>query len=207
MKIPGVLILITMALGCNMDQNQVDRAKIREELENRKIKKLSDSEILEAGLTTGAEMVRSAQKAMLGKMAAIAKNADSSNQWLLFPPCNEFSKFLLREFNQTTKHKVSLVSQHQFDAQSETNELELQLLDAYQHIFDKSMTVDGNVNEFGNEIMLFTIPLTSKDSICTACLLGSDYNGMTEDEIRAKPPVFCGMWAVKLSKKELIKSL
>ena len=209
-KIWKYLILIGL-VACNADGNKaVDREKIKQEMKDRQIKRVSEPELMDAAFQTGASLASIAEDVLLEKLddfyATIQSDATDSAELIIYRPLSQLIGPLLDSLSSNSGHVVSLFNLKLENLNPDTLEVEKQLLEAYQYNLENDVQSEDNVQRFGAEHLLFTRPITSKTGICLSTLLATNRAGES-DSLKSQHVYFCGMWSIRLSKKEIIKSL
>ncbi len=204
-------LMALVLASCSIDQNNVDREKIRQEMNDREIKKLSDADIQEAAYNLGEQIVAGAQQVVLDKLnpmySKASKDSTAGSGWVILPPCSAFNDYLLRDFNDSIHHDVTLVSDYQFDLTGDIAEKSRRLLEAYAYNDENGLPLESNVQKLEPDFILFTKPITKNELSCTPCMREINDNDTINIPIPADSVGFCGMWLVKITKKELIKSI
>jgi hypothetical protein len=99
------------------------------------------------------------------------------------------------------------------------NEMEKQLLDAYQYNQENKLPLENNVQKSGTEQMLFTSPILVNNTVCLKChgkvgeqLTTQDYQSLQATykmeglvDYSLNQPI--AIWSMLFQKKALIKSL
>ncbi len=206
----NLVIISLLVISCNLDQNKVDREKIKQEISDREIKRLSDADIQDAAFLLGEKIVSEAEVVVNNKLAPIINEApvdSTKGGWIIFPPCSAFNDFLLKSYNDSIQHDVTLISNQYFDLTGPVADKAKLLLEAYQYNDEHQLPMENNVQKVEPEFILFTKPIINKDTSCIPCLKGVTNRDIVDYKKPEDSLQFCGMWLVKISKKALIKSL
>ncbi len=202
--------------GCGEKNNNRNNPAFLEELANREIKKVADADILKAAYSQGSTISENAQKFIFSQLQEQLQNGDIESA-LKFCNTNAypFTDAIAAETN-------SVVKRTSFKTRNKSNSpdsLEAMLLDSYLYNVENNLTLDDNVQKMDEEYLLYTKPILLNNPLCLQCHgeVGKDIslenyeiikNLYPEDEaIGYKQGDFRGMWSIKLSRKELIKSL
>ena len=209
-KIWMSLILIFL-VGCSVDGNRaVDREKVRQEMKDRQIKRVSEPELMSAAFQTGAELAGVAEKVLLKKidsfLSSVPSDSSNTDDRTRMPPFGKVVQPVLDSLNSQSDHFLSLISVGVENLHPDTSAVEKQLLEAYQYNLENDISSEDNVQKSGTDHLLFTRPITSKTGICLKVLM-ANFQSRKPDTLKSQATYFCGMWSIRLSKKEIIKSL
>ena len=210
-KILVYLVMIGLA-ACSVDSNKnIDREKIRQEMKDREIKRVSEPELMDAAFRTGADLVGMADdilsKKLEGFYDSIVSNTNNQDKWVIHPPVSQVIMPVLDSLSQLTGHSVALFSLKLKGLYTDTLDVEKQLLEAYQYNIDNELTSEDNVQRLGTDQLLFTRPVTSKSSICFPALVEEVFDKAPDTLGNDRSVYFCGMWSIRLSKRLLVRSL
>lgn len=198
-------------VGCSGGENRaIDREKVRQEMEDRQIKRVSEPELMNAAFQTGAELAGAAERVVLKKIDSLLSSvpSDSGNRddWARMSPLGKVVQPVLDSLTSQSGHFLSLINLGVENLHPDTSAVEKQLLEAYQYNLENNISSEDNVQRSGTDYLLFTRPVTSKTGICLKALMANFQSGKP-DTLKSQTTYFCGMWSIKLSKKEIIKSL
>ena len=210
-KILMYLVMIGLA-ACSADSNKtVDREKVRQEMKDREIKRVSEPELMDAAFRTGASLAGVAEEVLSKKLEGfydtIVSNANNQDKWVIHPPVSQVIMPVLDSLSQLTGHSVALFSLKLKGLYTDTLDVEKQLLEAYQYNIDNELPSEDNVQRLGTDQLIFTRPVTSKSSVCLPALVEEVFDQAPDTLENSRSDYFCGMWSVRLSKRLLIRSL
>lgn len=218
-KIPVLFLAIcffALTSGCGEKNNNRNNPAFLEELANREIKKVSDADIMKAAYAEGSTISENAQKIIFSQLQEQLQNGDIGSA-LKF--CNANAYPLT---DSIAAESSSVIRRTSFKTRNKTNNpdsLEAMLLDSYMYNVENNLTLDDNVQKVDEDYLLYTRPILLNNPLCLQCHgeVGNDIslenyqtikNLYPEDEATGyKQGDFRGMWSIKLSRKELIKSL
>jgi hypothetical protein len=184
------VMLLTACGGIDSSEQQIDRESIREEMEQREIRRVLPAELVEAAYERGATLSQQALE--------IAIDARQTKSGTLQGPGDFLSA--------AGKHIDSLAKAENVDIRwvsvdTDTallGEKERQLWEAYLYNIENELPVNDNVQRLGDEEYLYTRPLSLSPE------LRKKIAGSEETE---SPQGFLGMWSIRISKKRLIQSM
>ncbi|MDN5202065.1 DUF3365 domain-containing protein [Fulvivirgaceae bacterium BMA10] len=210
------LLIFVLFAACSMDSKKVDQKSVAEEMKNREIKKVSDSEILSSAHERGAEIAAMAQAALSKKLFEVVSNQGTGKA---IEYCNIAAYPILDSLSETHHAEIRRVSLKLRNPKDAPDELERQLLEAYEFNVEKGLELTENIQEIDDQYILFTKPISIGSPMCLKCH-GEVRKDISEEDhsiIRSLYPSdsatgyklgdLRGIWSVKLSKKEIVKSL
>jgi hypothetical protein len=210
-----LLIFATLCFACNPDK--IDTRRVKKEIEDRKIKKIPEGEIISTADSTGNAIVEALQK-------IISKRLDSAltkgNLEGAIPFCvlsNYPEKSQIEQSLHATISRTSFPDRL-MNPKNAPDELQKQLLEAYSYNLEKNLSLFSNVQVLPKEIAFFK-PIFLTEKQCLKCH-GTPGKDLTEAEYqkllsqypgskstKLKMNDFMGMWTVKFDKAEFIKNL
>lgn len=211
-----ILVMISlMAWRCSTDR-KTDSQAVKEEIENREIKKITDAEII-AGVLEIGNTVAAGAKQTLGKNLQDALQGGGVENAISF--CNLNAMPLVDSLKKIYGAEIKRVSRKTRNSKDEPNELEREMLEAYAFQWKDSLPMNANVQVIDGDKYLFTKPILIDNSLCLTCH-GKPENGLlktTDEFIKSKYPEdqatgyemgdLRGMWSIVISKKKVIQSM
>lgn len=203
-------MMIVLAACATEGNKTVDREKIKQEMKDRQIKRVSEPELMDAAFQTGSALVNTAEHIVIKKLDdyhdTIPTDNRNSSKWIINPPLSQVVIPVLDSLSRRSGHFLSLFSTGLEGLKADTLDIEKQLLEAYRYNMENNLPSEDNVQRSGTDYLLFTRPITSKNRICLLARPEKKI-GILPDSLQGQPDYFCGMWSIRLSKKEIIKSL
>ncbi len=209
------LLAFILFWNCSADK-RVDSQAVKEEIEDRKLKKISEAEILVKVLELG-NLVSAESKQTLGKNLQEALQQGGVSHAISFCNVNAMPIIdsLSKSYNATIR-RVSFKTRNPLD---QPDEIERALLDAYEFQWKDSIPLNANVQKLGDDRYLFTKPIFVDNALCLVCH-GKPENGLlneTAEFLKKEYPDdqatgyeigdLRGMWSITLPKKNIVKSL
>jgi hypothetical protein len=209
-----ILLLITL-WKCTSDQ-RVDSRAVKEEIENRKLKKISEAEILVKVLELG-NMVSAQAQQTLGKNLQEAIQQGGVQHAISF--CNVNAMPIVDSLSKIHDASIRRVSFKTRNPVDQPDEIERALLEAYEFQWKDSIPLNANVQKIDDERYLFTKPIFVDNALCLVCH-GKPENGLlleTDEFIKKEYPDdqatgyeigdLRGMWSIILPKKLIVQSM
>lgn len=209
-----VILLLLFPVACNTN-TRVDRKAISEEMEQRKIKRVKESEILEAGMQKGREISQEAEKALLGLLQeAISKYGIKGAVEF----CNTAANPLTDSLQNVHNVNISRTSHKLRNPNNKPDKTEAEILDAYLYNEEEGLDLTENI-QIKDEIVLYNRPIRIGSALCLNChgRAGEDIQSDVLKKIDQLYPAdeakgfelnqFRGMWSIKIPKKDLVLSL
>ncbi|MDN5212859.1 hypothetical protein QQ020_12410 [Fulvivirgaceae bacterium BMA12] len=204
-----MFLLLFGLTGCNTEGNKaVDREKIKQEMSDRQIKRVSEPALMEAAFQTGEKLVSAAEGVLLEKLKNFSENnqLDSVVDQVGHQDYEKLIAALIDSLNHEAGHRISLIGLGLEKIHPDTSVIEKQLLDAYQYNVEHDIPLEDNIQKSGTGYLLFTRAITSEMNICSL-ILAKNISSDDPDKLSGQQVGFCGIWSIKLSKKDIIKSL
>lgn len=208
------LLACLFACGPSPD-GQINREKVKEEIENRELKRISEAEIIAGAYTAGNLLANAADKGLAKKMekAIMTHGAPASLQYCSLEDIKALDS-LLNVYGANMK-RVSFLKKNSPGILSET---EAGLLEAYRYEAENNGKLNPNVQPLENGDLLYSAPILLNNNVCLQChgTSGNEIGEATLSAIRINYPNdsiilhekgdLLGIYSIKLSKKEIIKS-
>jgi hypothetical protein len=208
------LFLLLIVL-CTSDK-KVDTTAIKKEIESRKIKKVTEAEIVAEVMELGNLVASSTRKTLSSelKQALAVGGVENAISY-----CNLNAMPLVDSLSDAYGADIRRVSLKTRNPADDPSELERELLEAYQYQWKDSISLKANVQQIDGERYLFTEAILVDNALCLTCH-GKPDNGMlqeTSDFIKTKYPEdqatgyalgdLRGMWSITFSKKKVIQQM
>jgi hypothetical protein len=210
-----LILLIPLVISCNPEK--VDTKGVQKELKEQKIKKVSEGEIISLSESIGEQIISKVQTEISFKLDSALKNGnfDSALKYCKlsnYPLVSRFEKEYELELTRTT------FSNKWRNAKSTPDAYQIQILDAYSYNLENEIPSFNNVQE-KDEKILFNAPILLNQQVCLRChgTVGKDLTQKEYQTILAQYPQdksinhkmndFLGMWALKFSKRAIIKKM
>jgi hypothetical protein len=213
----GCLLAALFFSACSPDKRSNERFKrISEGLQEHQLKRVTESQIMTMAYQQGAMIAQESQQALVSTLQKALQEGDIQKA---IPFCNvnalPITDSLAREYNATIKRTALKIR----NPKNEPDELEKQLLEAYQYTVEQGQSVKDNVQDLENGYMLYTKPIVLGNQLCLTChgevgKTVSEKNFQLikklypkDQAIGFKPGDLRGMWSILLSKKEVINAI
>jgi len=212
MKYSLLFMIIPMMFACKQEMSEADREEGLRDFKSQEVKRVSKAEIYAAGLEQGREIALAAQSALVshltstisekGAVAALSFcNVDA------YPIVDSLSKI----YNATIK-RTSFRYRNPDDA---PDELEIQLLDAYEFNIEEGNELKENIQEFDEKYLIYTKPIIA-GAMCLECH-GKNVSESMRNQLKVLYPGdkalnhelndLRGMWSVKIPVKDIVNGL
>jgi hypothetical protein len=211
-----ISILLGTAACDDTGQRGIDSQEVKQEIRNREIKYVTQPQIIDATFKRGQQISDTLQQALIRQMQqAVAGNSLTE----VARYCNLQQ---LQAYEQLRKKHTASIKRVRLQGQKadlQLNEMEKQLLDAYQYNQENKLPLENNVQKSGTEEMLFTAPILLNNAVCLQChgKIGTDLTQQAYQSLQTtynmeglvnhslNQPI--AVWSILFQRKELIKSL
>ncbi len=210
------ILLLILFCGCGEKNNNRNNPAFLEELANREIKKVSDADIMKAAYDEGKEISNTLQNFI---SARLQEHIQETGIQEALKYCNVEAYAITDSISSLSSAGVRRTSLKTRNKLNDPDSLETMLLDSYLYNVENGVALDDNVQQVDEEYLLYTKPIVLNNPLCLQChgevgkdLSLADYETIKslyprDEAVNYQPGDFRGMWSIKLSKKELIKSL
>ncbi|MBC7921351.1 MAG: DUF3365 domain-containing protein [Ferruginibacter sp.] len=219
------LVFLAVSAGClacgNLKEKGYDTRAIADEIQNRKIKRVTSAQLEAAANEWGSQVARVAQRDLEdGLSAALARypleQAAAYCDVARLPRADSASRAygaVLRRIG--LRHRPDSIAP--VDPALAT--MEGQLLDAYRYNAENKLPPSTNVQRIADKYLLFTSPVLLENPLCRRChgeagpdLSPADYQKLTaqynlDSLTNRKKGNLLGMWSITFEKKEMIKRM
>ncbi|WP_017731008.1 hypothetical protein [Nafulsella turpanensis] len=191
----GILICLLLAACEPGSQQRFKRDALLEEMENREPKRLTEAQITAHAFKTGRTITNEAQNQLSSHLQRlIQEQGITPSQALQNPIIRSITDSLSKAYQAD----IRLLPIEMASPSDNREELEKQLLEAYQYNQENNIALEDNVQPMGQPYFLYTQPF----SLPAAGLPDSDF---TEDNPQAKALI--GVWSILLSRRELVNAM
>ena len=201
------------AFSCN--PKRLDTAELADEMKDRRVRKISQTKLIETAQKKGGIAISVIDKAFRSKMEKEMKGSTSDSAYL-FCNINKYSATDSLGYILTAsilRHGRTIKS-----VPPEEQSYTFQVLDAYRYNAENKLISEDNVQKIGEKAILFTRPIVLKDQICFSCHGSTKQVGEKRLAFLKKkfpqstvweqgPDSLLGMWAISFDKKEFIRNI
>jgi hypothetical protein len=211
-----VLFILVFVAACNDKPADTSNQAFKEEMKDREIKIIPDGEIIDAAMKRGNIIADSAQKLLGGTLKKAIKEGGVPHA---IEYCNLSAYSIMDSIEAAFGANVRRASLRVRNPEDAPNELERQILEAYEYQVQNDDVLSANIQRDGEEYLLYTRPITIKDAVCLNChgevgkyLKTEDYALIKElypedNATGHQMGDLRGMWSIRLAKKDIVKSL
>lgn len=197
-------------------KDQRKSQELQEEIENREIKKVSEGDISAAAEKLGAEIAMSTKKTLASNLKRAIQNEGVASA---IEFCNIAAYPLVDSLQKKYNAQIRRTTLKTRNPNDKPNELERQILEAYQYNFENEQPLTDNIQEVDDQFILYTKPISIENALCLNCHgeVGKQVALETYELIKKLYPEdeavgyqqgdFRGMWSIMLDKREIVKSL
>jgi len=210
-----LFISISLLFGCDLKQQKQSEA-LKNEIDQREVKKVSEAELLEIGRELGDSIANAAQSALASNLVAAVKRGGLSEAVdFCHINASPIVDSLINKYNATIK-RTSFKIRNPADKPSE---LEAEILDAYHYNLENGLEMTSNVQETENAQILFTKPIMIGKELCLNChgIVGEQVPEDIDQMIKSRYPKdeatgyqmgdLRGMWSISIPNNEIFKQL
>lgn len=211
-----VLIISLTLSACNSNE-RVSKDVFEQVNKSMEVKKLSESEIIQAAMVWGEEISKESQEQLTAALKqAIAEEGVPGAIGF----CNVNALPIMSEVGEKYGVSVRRVSLKYRNPEDKPLPEEEALLDAYAYNTENRIKNEPNIQKIQNgDVLLFTKAIVIPDAFCLNCHgeVGKEISPETAEKLKTLYPDdkatghkvgdLRGMWSIGLPKKELIKRL
>jgi hypothetical protein len=216
-KTVAIILILGLILPVCSPKKKIDSEEVKNEIEARSPKKVSESDIIEKALVLGSEIASKSQ----AKLASSLKSALQSGgieHAIKFCNLNAFTLIdSLQYVHGAEIRRVTFKTRNEKDT---PDELESKILEAYENAQTNSLELKDHAQILeGDEYVLFTRPITINNALCLSCH-GQLGEGLTEEALNTIKKHYPddqatgyamndlrGMWSIKILKSGIVKTL
>lgn len=211
------ILTISLLAACDTgSQRRINQDALREEMRNREPKKLSEAQITAEAYRRGNLIAEAAQASLLNQLKKHIKNGG-------VPAAIEYCQVQALPLTDSLSNQYgATLRRSSLNLRNPANapqDLEKQLLEAYQYNHENNLPLEDNVQRLGQEAFLFTKPILIGSPLCLNC------HGKAGEEIGAKALNLLdslypadkargyaigdlrGMWSIRLQRKAVVNAL
>ena len=219
------ITLLAVSVGClacgNLKEKGYDTRAIADEIQNRKIKRVTSTQLETTANEWGSRITRVAQQNLEDVLsAALARypleQAAAYCNVARLPRADSAGRTY-----QAVLRRIGL--RHRPDSIAPVDaalaSMEGQLLDAYRYNAENKLPPSANVQRIADKYLLFTSPILLENPLCQRChgpvgpdLSPADHRKLTaqynlDSLTNRKKGDLLGLWSVTFEKKEMIKRM
>ncbi len=193
MKYTSCLFCVLLLLiACNGQLNSEERKAVRNEMNEREIKRITPGELIQTASNRGKKVADMAQTILL-------QSSFAHPDKLLIQELSESNTALFDSLNQNYIALTRWVGSKVLDQPNQLNSMEKQLLDAYLFNIENELEINENVQAMGNDSLLYTNPVMLSKWL--------ELSGDTTEQDNTRKDQLLGMWSIKLSKRAIILAM
>jgi hypothetical protein len=213
-RIYGITLLTALILSA-CDERHPDAKKIAEELNNRKIRHITEAEIMSAAEVKGLKTILYFQKAISVKLEGAVKN-EGMQKAMQYCLLRNYS--FLDSLEKTEHVLIRRTSDKLRNPLNKPDSIEAGLIQAYEYNFTHHISTNPHPPLMEEKYLLFTSPIVIEGT-CLEChgTVGKEISEENYKIIKAAYPQdqainykleqLRGMWSIRMDKKELIKGM
>ncbi len=189
---------------------------IKEEIENREIKRVTKADILREASEKG-DLISSAAQTNLAKI--LLEKIQNEGVIEAVEHCNVVAIPLVDSLSEVYGANIRRVSSKVRNARDKPDAIEAEILEAYHYAVENNFPAESNVQEINDKVVLYTKPILLSNHVCLNCHgnIGSDILRENHESITSLYPEdsatgykigdLTGMWSIRLLKKNLIQNM
>lgn len=210
-----LFLLSYLCVACNPEK--IDTKRVKKEMEGRKIKRISEGEIIQAADSTGNALTSSIQM-IISKNLDGSLNKDKGAIETALPFCILSKYPEIDSIAYTFQVKISRNSASPINPDNRPAAHAKELIEAYAYSSEQKLALSSSTEILQDKI-LFYKPIMASEQFCLKCH-GTPGKDLTEEEyhkIVSKYPTykpgkvalneFMGVWSLEFDKKEFIKQM
>ncbi|WP_028980755.1 hypothetical protein [Sporocytophaga myxococcoides] len=185
-------LFIVILSACN--ENSVDTKGISEELQKRKIVRITESEIFDMANKTGENAIRKINESSKKEFEAliVAKKTEEAVRVCSYASINNLDS-LAKAIDVLKINKIDT----NFKSKILLSEIETQLLDAYKYNRENKLEMKPNLQAVNDTLFVYMAPiLASKECIATS--------SQTKSTLINE---FQGIWSVYIKKRDIVLAI
>ncbi len=193
-----------------------NQKEIKEEIENREIRRVTKAEILKEATEAGDLISQTAQKSLA---VVLMEKIQLEGVAEAIEHCNVVAIPVVDSVANIFNTEIRRVGTRIRNPRDQPDNIELEILEAYQYAFENNLQLQSNVQEISGQVILYTKPILMTNPVCLNCHgnIGTDILPKNHDEIISLYPNdsatgykigdLRGMWSIRLLKKNLIQNM
>lgn len=211
-----MLLLATLSCG-DKHISEKQRDIVKEEMSNRKLKKLADVDIMNAAKQQAAQLADTAQK-LLG--STLMKTIQEKGVVEAISFCNVVAYPLVDSVAKASGADIRRVSLRLRNPADAPNDYEREILEAYQYAVQSGVTPQEEI-QFSEDkkYVLYSKPIAINNGMCLNChgTVGKEISAPVHEKIVELYPEddatghamgdLRGIWSVKIPVQEVVKKM
>ena len=211
-----VCFLLLAFPSCDMKDRKGSSEALKEEIKERELKRVTEVEIFEAATKVGEQIAMASQKTLATnlKTAISQQGVEYAIEFCklqAMPLTDSLSKKFAAQIRRTSI-KIR-------NPANRPNDLESQILDAYQYNVENGLDLAANLQRIDQDYLLYTHPIVLNNPLCLNCH-GKPGDQITDEHAQLLTSLYPddeavgyqlgelrGMWSIVLSQKQLVLSL
>ncbi|MBT5505737.1 MAG: DUF3365 domain-containing protein [Flammeovirgaceae bacterium] len=202
-----LITAITLLLSCNPGE-PIDSKAVKEEIQSRKIRKVSASDIMTLALKTGEEIQADVTRQHLSSILAAEGGIERCTLSSLPAVLKAKSRGI----------EVSRISQHSREKGRPMDSVELEVYAAFEYAARRQLKMIPSLEEINETTLRYWAPIIMKKA-CKSChgTKGVHIALKTQKLLQERFPAdqafdfeegaLMGLWRIKIPKREIIKNL
>ena len=208
-------IFFSVIQACD-SQKPIDRQAVIEEMNARELKRVPDTDILQAAQKMGDTISAAAQEAL---KAALMRSLKEGGVLQAVSFCNINALSIIQEVSSKSGVEVMRVTDHPRNQKNQLDSLENLIYEAYQYSHENNLEIEPSVIKESEEVLLYTKPITIKGGLCLNCHgeIGTQVSETNYDSIWSMYPDdqainyklndLRGMWVIRMPVKQVIMKM
>lgn len=208
-------IFFSVIQACD-SQKPIDRQAVIEEMNARELKRVPDTDILQAAQKMGDTISAAAQEAL---KAALMRSLKEGGVLQAVSFCNINALSIIQEVSSKSGVEVMRVTDQPRNQKNQLDSLENLIYEAYQYSHENNLEIEPSVIKESEEVLLYTKPITIKGGLCLNCHgeIGTQVSETNYDSIWSMYPDdqainyklndLRGMWVIRMPVKQVIMKM
>lgn len=201
----SIFFTAAFLIGC---EGEVDTRGVASQLKDRKIRKITDSQVLSAAEAEAALLLQSVDSIWKAKLAKRKEHEISA--------CNLDTVFE----SIRTNHNVVIerIGLNPIAEKAKGDSIQRQLLDAYLYNAEQKLPMRSNTQRLATKRIIYTAPIVINSDECLKChgdikvVPGNTATSIGKTYSTSKPQNFkkdsiIGMWSITFLKKDLVRKI
>lgn len=159
-------ILILGSCSENNSSRGIDSKEVAQEIKSREIRHIPQARIIEVASQRGQSMADTVQVVLTRTLTRMLQEKGIEEAATY---CNLQKLPQVSQLEKEYQANIKRIRLKGGTSGRKLNDLETQLLDAYQYNAEKNLPLENNIQKSGPEYLLFTAPITLNKEICLKC--------------------------------------
>lgn len=212
-----IMAMVSVAACTDSHISDKERAKVKEEMQSRKLKKLADVDILEFAKIRASALADTAQKLLGG---TLMKTIQQDGIVEAISYCNVVAYPLIDSIATAQGLYIKRVSLRTRNPQDVPDAYETSLLEAYEYALEKGVQPTEEIRfSDDKKQVLYSRPIMISNAMCLNChgTIGAEILPQVHDKINALYPAdnatghklgdLRGMWSIKMSVQDVVRKM